>query len=205
MRGKFIVFEGTDGAGKSVMLEATRKYLESRGRDALFVQDPGGTAIGSAIRNILLNPEFSQMTPLTELLLYSASRNQLVTEHILPALQQGRDVISDRFIYSTLAYQGASGQLPEDLLYTITEAGAAALNPDNILFLDLPAETGLSRISGKKDRVEEKGLAYMNEVRRCYLRALDHLPTGCVKIIDAVKPLPVVRNRVLEYIDEFIF
>ena len=205
MSGKFIVFEGTDGAGKSAMIEATRKHLDSKGVDALFVQDPGGTEIGSAIRKILLNPQYSQMTPMTELLLYSASRNQLVTEYIIPALRDGRHVISDRFIYSTLAYQGASGQIPQETLDAITAAGAASLCPERIFFLDLPAKIGLSRISGSKDRIEKKGLAYMETVRSCYQQALAKLPEGRLVTIDATKPLHIVKEMVVEYIDELFF
>lgn len=204
MAGKFIVFEGTDGAGKSAMLAATKEYLEAKGISAVYVQDPGGTAIGTALRQVLLNPEFDSMTPMTELLLYSSSRNQLVSEIIRPALAEGKTVISDRFTYSTLAYQGASGKLDSTVLESITEAGADSLIPDYVIFLDLPAEVGLSRISGEKDRVEEKGIYYMEEVRARYHHALSQLPSGQLCIIDADRNIEQVKVDVLESINELL-
>ena len=204
MTGKFIVFEGTDGAGKSAMITATKEHLKSKGVKALYVQDPGGTNIGSALRTVLLNPEFTKMTPMTELLLYSASRNQLVNELIRPALDRGEIVISDRFIYSTLAYQGASGKINEETLQSITEAGADGLKPDNVIYLDLPAEVGLSRISGKKDRIEEKGIQYMKEVRTRYHEALAKIPVSRLCIINAEKPIEQVKIEVLESLDELL-
>ncbi len=204
MTGKFIVFEGTDGAGKSAMIAATKEHLKSKGIKALYVQDPGGTDIGYALRKVLLNPEFTKMTPMTELLLYSASRNQLVNELIRPALERGEVVISDRFIYSTLAYQGASGRINDETLCSITEAGADGLKPDNIIYLDLPAEVGLSRILSKKDRVEEKGIQYMKEVRTRYHEALSKIPVSRLCIINADKAIEKVKTDVLESLDELL-
>ncbi len=204
MQGKFIVFEGTDGAGKSAMIDATRSYLASKKIKAVFVRDPGGTTIGTALREVLLNPEFTKMTPMTELLLYSSSRNQLVNEVIRPALESGQAVVSDRFIYSTLAYQGASGALNPDILTTITHAGADGMLPDHVIYLDLPAEIGLSRISGAKDRVEEKGIKYMQEVRIRYHEALSKLPAGRLSIINAEDDIDQVKCNVLECINELL-
>ncbi len=204
MAGRFIVFEGTDGAGKSEMLKTTREHLVSKGINAVFLRDPGGTAIGDALRQTLLNPEFSRMTPLTELLLYSASRNQLVTELIIPALEHGELVICDRFFYSTLAYQGATGNIAEELLNTITRAGADNLIPDNVVFLDLPAEVGLARLTGSRDRIEEKGIAYMKSVRTRYQQVLATLPAGVLQTIDAAASLETVKRRVVEYLDELL-
>ncbi len=204
MTGKFIVFEGTDGAGKSAMIEATRKHLTAKEISATFVQDPGGTAIGTAIRKILLNPEFTSMTPLTELLLYSSSRNQLVNELIIPALQSKQHVISDRFIYSTLAYQGASGLIPNNILLAVTSAGADNLMPDHVIFLDLPAETGMKRISGAKDRMENKGIEYMNQVRQSYKESFRLIPPQRLHIIDAAQEKEEVEKAVLELVDEIL-
>ncbi len=204
MTGKFIVFEGTDGAGKSAMIEASKNYIANKGTESIFVQDPGGTAIGTGIRKILLNPDFTSMTPMTELLLYSSSRNQLVNELIIPALQAGKHVISDRFIYSTLAYQGASGLIPHEILLAVTRAGADNLMPDHVIFLDLPAETGMKRIAGAKDRIENKGIEYMNQVRQGYKESFNLLPPQKLHIIDAAQKKDEVEKAVLELIDEIL-
>ncbi len=204
MTGKFIVFEGTDGAGKSAMIEASKNYIANKGTESIFVQDPGGTAIGTDIRKILLNPDFTSMTPMTELLLYSSSRNQLVNELIIPALQAGKHVISDRFIYSTLAYQGASGLIPHEILLAVTRAGADNLMPDHVIFLDLPAETGMKRIAGAKDRIENKGIEYMNQVRQGYKESFNLLPPQKLHIIDAAQKKDEVEKAVLELIDEIL-
>ena len=204
MSGKFIVLEGTDGAGKTSVINTLKKHCEETEKDVVFVQDPGGTKIGKAIRQVLLNPEFTEMTSLTELLLYSASRNQLVTERIMPAIHAGKTVISDRYIYSTLAYQGAEAQIPDKVLRSIINAGANNLYPDHIIFLDLPAEIGLSRVTGKKDRMEEKGLLYMKKVRELYKKEFLILPDSNIKIIAADKPQNDVQKTVLEYINDLL-
>jgi dTMP kinase len=201
MEKKFIVFEGTDGSGKSTMLEEVRKHLASRGVTAEFVCDPGGTAIGGQIRQILLAAKNANMSTLTELLLYSASRAQLVTEKILPALNAGQSVISDRFIYSTLAYQGVAGEIPANLLKTVVQAGCSGLEPDHVIFLDVPAEIGLKRAGKGGDRVESKGVCYMDEVRQRYLGLLDTFSEEKATVIDANRNILEVKKEVLDTID----
>lgn len=201
MSKKFIVFEGTDGSGKSTMLEEVRKHLASRGAEAVFVRDPGGTEIGAQIRQILLAAKNSAMSTLTELLLYSASRAQLMTEVVLPALQAGKFVISDRFTYSTLAYQGVAGKIPEGVLKTIVNAGCAGLEPDHVILLDVPAEIGLARAGKGGDRVESKGVCYMEEVRQRYLGMVDALTEEQATVVDATRSILEVKKEVLDIID----
>lgn len=201
MSGKFIVFEGTDGSGKSSMLAEAAKHLVAIEREGVFLQDPGGTSIGAQIRKTLLNPDNSEMSPLTELLLYSASRSQLVTEKLIPALEQDKVVISDRYIYSTLAYQGVSGKIPESTLKTIVTAGCSGIEPDHIILLDVPAEVGLSRVGKSMDRIESKGICYMEEVRQLYLGMMKVLPESKATIIDGTLPILEVKKKVLEAID----
>lgn len=201
MRGKFIIFEGTDGSGKSSVVEEVKKHLKVRSIPADFVCDPGGTAIGAQIRKILLARENAEMSALTELLLYCASRTQLVAEKIMPALAEGRHVISDRFIYSTLAYQGVSGKIDENTLRTLARVSTGGLEPAHAFLLDVPAEIGLKRAGKDLDRMESKGVCFLEEVRQRYLGMFDALPEGKATVIDATRPILEVTREVLEKID----
>ena len=201
MRGKFIIFEGTDGSGKSSVVEEVKKHLKVRFVPADFVCDPGGTAIGAQIRKILLARENAEMSALTELLLYCASRTQLVAEKIMPALAEGRHVISDRFIYSTLAYQGVSGKIDENTLRTLARVSTGGLEPAHAFLLDVPAEIGLKRAGKDLDRMESKGVCFLEEVRQRYLGMFDALPEGKATVIDATRPILEVTREVLEKID----
>ncbi len=201
MSAKFIVFEGTDGSGKSTMIEEVREHLRVKGIKARFVYDPGGTEIGQQLRKVLLDPKNEAMTPLTELLLYSASRAQLVGEVIRPALARGEIVISDRYIYSTLAYQGVAGEISEEVLRATVMTGCGGLEPDHIIYLDIPAEDGLRRAGRNPDRMEQKGVFYMEEVRQRYLGMFDTMPPSRATIIDATESILEVKKEVLEKID----
>lgn len=202
MRGRFLVFEGPDGSGKSTQVEEARRHLEARGIPCITVRDPGGTAIGDGIRAILLNPAHTAMAPATELLLYAASRAQLVHEQIRPALDAGTTVISDRFHYSTLAYQGVHGSIPEEMLRTVIHCGVDPLEPDYVFFLDLPAMAGLQRIAREKDRMEEKGPFFLEEVRQRYLGIFDGMAEERSGIVDANRPILEVTQDVLERLDD---
>lgn len=204
MSCRFIVFEGTDGSGKSTMLEEVRQHLTVKGIDACFVYDPGGTEIGQQLRKVLLNPANEAMTPLTELLLYSASRAQLVGEVIRPALEAGKVVISDRFIYSTLAYQGVSGELDDQTLRSVVNTGCGGLEADHVIYLDIPAEDGLKRAGKNPDRMEQKGVFYMEEVRQRYLGMFEAMPQSRASIIDATNSILEVKKEVLEKIDQLL-
>lgn len=200
-RGKFIVFEGIDGSGKSTIIEEVRQHLRMKGVAAEFVYDPGGTEIGGKIRKILLDKKNMEMTPMTELLLYCASRSQLIDQVIRPALDAGKHVVSDRFIYSTLAYQGVSGQVKEDILRNAVNLACGGLFPDHIFYLDIPAEDGLRRAGGSPDRMESKGVCFMEEVRQRYLGMMDALDELRATVVDATNPLLEVKAEVLKLID----
>jgi dTMP kinase len=204
LAGKFIVFEGPDGCGKSTMLEAARRHLEVKGIDAVFVQDPGGTKIGGQLRKVLLDKKNSEMCAMTELLLYVASRAQLVEEVILPALNDGRLVVSDRFTVSTLAYQGAAGAVPEGKLREVVSLGVGNLCPDRVILLDVPAGVGLERVGKSKDRMELKGLKFFEDVRSRYLGFADASSADRVTVVDACASILEVKREVLEIIDEVL-
>lgn len=201
MPGTFIVFEGPDGSGKSSMVAAARSHLAEIGVPATFVRDPGGTSIGGRIREVLLDAANSEMCAMTELLLYVASRAQLVEETIRPALERGEVVVSDRFTLSTLVYQGVAGALPKERLAEVVCLGVEEVQPDCVLLLDVPAEVGLERVGASRDRMEQKGLEFFRAVRQGYLDCAGTMGAERVRMIDASRPVEAVRADVLAALD----
>ena len=168
LAGRFIVVDGPDGSGKTTHVRLLAEYLSSTGHSVVTVRDPGGTQIGEAIRQVLLSPAHEKMTARTELLLYTAARLQLWLEKISPALQAGSCVLSDRWIYSTCAYQGSAGSLGLETVCQLTDAMGLSW-ADQAVILDIDAQAGLDRLSGEPDRVESKPLAFHQAVRNGYL------------------------------------
>jgi dTMP kinase len=168
MKGKFITFEGSEGCGKSTQSKLLYAYLKRKGCKVLYLREPGGTAISEKIRKILLDPK-NHMSGQCEMLLYMAARAQLVNEVIKPALKDGKIVICDRFLDSTLAYQGYGLGVDLGLIRDIGSFACAKLKPDLTIFLDLPVKDGLKHRHLKKDRIEQRTLAYHARVRNGYL------------------------------------
>ena len=168
LRGRFIVFDGPDGSGKSTQIDRFTTWCAEHDVPLEIVREPGGTPIGEAIRRVLLDPAHEEMTIRTEMLLYMASRAQLVRERIQPAIQAGRMVLADRFISSTLAYQGTAGGLDTEEILEVGRVATDGVEPDLIVLFDVDAATGLSRISGTKDRMEQKSSAFHDRVREGY-------------------------------------
>ena len=182
LAGRFIVIVGPNGAGKTTHIRVLAEHLSSLGLSVVTVRDPGGTQIGEAIRQILLSPAHKTMTARTELLLYTAARLQLFLERISPALQAGSCVLSDRWIYSTCAYQGSAGELGLETVCQLTDA--VGLNwADRAVILDIDAQAGLGRLSGEPDRIESKSLAFHRCVRDGYLALAEIRPE--VTFVDA--------------------
>lgn len=169
-QGKFIVFDGGEGCGKSTQAQLLKSALESKGLNVLLVRDPGTTRIGELIRAILLNPDHSEMAMRCEMLLYMAARAQMMHEIIQPALNAGKIVISDRFVSSTLAYQlGGDGLTAEDIRNT-AEVAIKGRWPDLTIILDMPAEASHARMKRTKDRIEQRSMDYHRQVRENYLQ-----------------------------------
>lgn len=171
MRGTFVTFEGCEGVGKSTQLNFLRDYLEQTDQPALFTREPGGSHISEQVRSILLSPENKDMVPLTEALLYAAARAQHMKEVIIPALEQGQLVICDRFIDSSLAYQGHARGLGFDTVYEINKPALFGVLPDVTVFIDLsPAEAFRSKAktAAMNDRFEQESVDFHEKVYEGY-------------------------------------
>ncbi len=194
-RGLFVVFEGPEGAGKSTQIAELARRLEMQGRDVLLTREPGGTRAGDAVRDLLLDPG-QVIFPLAEFLLYSASRAQLVSEVIAPALAAGRDVVSDRYAGASVAYQGHGRGLDLELIAALNHEATGGLRPDLTVLLDIEPEEGLRRASARSssDRLESAGIEFHRRVRDGYLSQARSDPTWIV--VDATAPLNVVADKV---------
>ncbi len=200
-RGSFIVFEGGEGAGKTTQMEALVKWLEARGEHVVTTREPGGTKIGDRIRDILLDPAAAEMDPRAEALLYAADRAQHVRDVILPALRAGKTVVSDRFIDSSLAYQGAARGLGVEEIYRISEWATGGILPDVVFYLNVDPETGLGRIAEEPDRIESERKEFHEKVSRGYLELAQRFSSRFV-VVDASRSPSQVHACVLEVLSE---
>lgn len=188
-RGKFISFEGSEGCGKSTQIRRFVEWLREGGREAIVTREPGGTLVGERIRQLLQHdPEAEALSPESELLLFAASRAQLVREVVLPALAAGKWVVADRFLDSTTVYQGVGRGLDPEAVRRINEFAVGTAVPDLTFLLDLDAATGHARAvaaSGdRRDRMEDQPLAFFEAVRRGYLDLAAAEPER-IAVIDA--------------------
>ena len=172
MKGLFITFEGPDGSGKSTQITRLREYLSSKGYDVLLVREPGGTRISEQIRSVILDTENKGMNPICEAMLYAASRAQLTHQVIIPALEEGRMVIADRFVDSSIVYQGYARGLGEEMVGAINSYATEGLVPDITFLINIPAEVGIARKNNQKklDRLEEEGISFHKKVHEGYNR-----------------------------------
>jgi dTMP kinase len=205
MKGAFISFEGTEGSGKSTHVEMLAKHLESEGYECLLTVEPGGTAIGFKIRELLLSLEHEAMDPVTELLLYSAARKQHLEEVILNALDEGKVVITDRFSDSTQAYQGTARGLDQELIVELDRITTGGIKPDLTILLDINPETGLyrNRRSGKEDRLELEDIDFHKRVREGFL-AIQQAEPERVKIVDAGRSIHEAHGEIVRLVEEYL-
>ena len=205
MKGIFISFEGIEGTGKTTQAKLLSDYLRGRGHSTVLTEEPGGTPIGLRIREVLLKVEHKEMHPVTELLLYNASRCQHINEIILPAVNAGKAVITDRFSDSTLAYQGYGRGLDKALIKTLDMITTGGLKPDLTILLDIDVETGLkrNRSAGKIDRLELEDISFHKKVQSGYLDLAAKEP-GRVKIIKAGGGIDEIHNAVVREVNKFL-
>ena len=202
LAGTFIVFDGPDGAGKSTQLDLLAASLQAAGLGVCRLRDPGGTAIGDGIREILLDRSHERMSVECELLLYMASRAQLAHEHIRPALQRGDCVLCDRFISSTVAYQGAGGVSPE----TVVQVGRVAVGatwPDLTIILDVDSAEGLSRIDAAPDRMESKALTFHERVRELFIQQAANAPDRFI-VIAGGGSIDEIHERIVQALADWL-
>jgi dTMP kinase len=197
LRGRFLAFEGPDGSGKSTQIAKLQAWAESQGLPLLVVREPGGTPIGERVRDILLDPAHEEMNVRCEMLLYMASRAQLVQERIEPALRAGTCVLSDRFVGSTLAYQGAAGGLPEADIRAVAQVAIGGRWPDLDVLFDVDTETAMRRLNPLLDRMESKGSAFHRRVREGYLAESRRDPKRHL-VVDASRTPDEVFNDLLK-------
>ena len=204
MKGKFITFEGCEGSGKSTHVALFKEYLDRNGIDYIFLREPGGVSISEKIRNIILDVENKEMCDRAEALLYAAARAQLITEKIIPALNEGKLVVVDRYIDSSFAYQGYARGLGIDFIEKINSYAIESCMPDKTVFLDISPKVAFERKGGadKDDRLELSGIEFHERVYEGYkLLALNYPervisidPTGTkaethAKIIESIKDI----------------
>lgn len=205
MKGLFITIEGTDGAGKSTQIELLTEYLSKKGRDVLVTREPGGTPIGEKIREIILDTENSEMSDITEAMLYAASRAQHVNEKIKPALLEGKIVICDRFVDSSIAYQSSARGISRELIEDINKYAVCGITPDITLYFDITPEEGIKRKKNmhKLDRIEKEKEDFHKRVYDGYQNLLKLYPER-IKRVDASQSISYVHKQVIEYINKIL-
>lgn len=202
-RGLFITFEGAEGSGKSTQIRRAAAYLKRKGYRVLVLREPGGTRVSEAVRRILLNKKFKEMTRETELLLYLAARAQIVAEKIRPALKEGKIVISDRFEDSTLAYQGYGREMPLAAIQAVSRQFVrGALRPDVTVLLDIDPLRGMKR-GGRHDRMERQAASFHRRVRRGFLK-LARRNRRRTLVLDARRSKSAITRQIREVLDRVV-
>ncbi len=201
INGKFIVLDGPDGCGKSTQAELLTEWLQAQGVPTSRFRDPGDTAIGEKIRDILLSPEHPAMSTRTELLLYMAARSQLWIERIAPALRENRCVVLDRWLSSTCAYQGYAGGFGMDKVIKIGSDCLERVWPDLTIILDVDLKTASKRLKSQPDRMEAKGDGYHQKVREGFLKLAGERDDFL--IVDATCDVETVHKNVINTVANF--
>lgn len=204
-RGRFITFEGTEGVGKSTQLQIAANTLTALGVEFIVTREPGGTPMAEAIRELLLAPRDEPVNDTTELLLMFAARAQHLHTRILPELKAGRWVLCDRFTDATFAYQGGGRGVPAERIALLEDLVQGDVRPDQVILLDAPVETGMTRARhrGDLDRFEQEALAFFERIRTTYLQRASTDPER-YQIVDAARPLEVVTEDVVSRISAMV-
>jgi len=205
-KGYMIVCDGSNGAGKTTIIKAIKEHLESLGKEILVTREPGGTPIGEKIRNIVLSSETPEMCDITELMLFAAARAQHVQEKIVPAIQSGKIVISDRFDAATISFQHYARGLSLDLTIQLNNMALNGFKPDINIILDLDPVIGLERVNSRGeglDRLESEKIEFLKKARNGYLEQAKNDPDHFV-VIDSSQPLEKVVSDVLKIIDDTV-
>ena len=200
MKGKFITFEGSEGSGKSTQAALVLEYLKKKKLPVMLLREPGGVKIAEAIRNLLLDVQNVGMGDECETLLYMAARAQLVKEVLAPALSDGKIILCDRFLDSTIAYQGFGNGVDAGLISQIGAFATKGIQPDLTLLFDIETKQGLSRTNAQKDRIELRSVEYHSRVRQGYLSLAKQQPRR-IKVIAVDAAKEEIFQRVKVFID----
>ncbi len=199
MKSKFITFEGSEGCGKSTQSKMLFGYLKAKGLKVIYLREPGGVKVSEMIRGILLNPK-NEISPEAETLLYMAARAQVVEEIIKPALIAGKIVVCDRFMDSTIAYQGYGLGIDIKLIKAIGNFATQGIAPDLTIFLDLPVKSGLKHRHNCKDRIEQRSVGYHEKVRKGYLALAKSQPRR-IKIVKVQEDKFKTQEKIREIVN----
>lgn len=198
MSGVFISLDGVDGGGKSTQVAMLCDWYTANGRSPISIRDPGGTKLGEALREILLHKQEIPLSMTSEMLLYMASRAQLVEEVIRPQLAAGNVVIADRYLLANIVYQGHAGGLDVQRLREVGRVATGGLQPDLTILLDLDIPTAVQRVGMEKDRLENRGAEYMQQVRDGFLAEIPHL--SATATIDATATVEQIHAQIVAVI-----
>jgi len=201
MKGYFITLEGPDGSGKTTVAKLVCEKLVENGYEIVHTREPGGIKISEKIRDVILDPNNTEMDAKTEALLYAASRRQHLVEKVLPAVNQGKIVICERFVDSSLAYQGFGREIGMDEVLSINLFAIDNTFPDMTIYLDVDEEVGLKRLANRKfkDRLDQESIDFHHRVKQGYKQVLDKFRDR-IDIVDASKPLNDVVEEVYKLI-----
>ncbi len=205
MSGLFVTMEGTDGSGKTTQVKLLKEYFESKGFSVVCTREPGGNVISEKIRNIVIDSNHKEMGSRTEALLYAAARAQLVYEVIIPTLKRGDIVICDRFVDSSLIYQGVARNLGIDKVADLNLFATEGIEPDITFFLRLDPEKSIERKKqlNKLDRIENENSYFHKKVFYGYIELAEKFPER-IKIIDAFADINTIRENIIEYIEKLL-
>lgn len=193
----FISFDGVDGVGKSTQTELFVEWLQQQGQEVQRCRDPGSTGLGERLRSLVLKDTDIEIAARSEMLVYMAARAQLVAEVIEPALAAGKVVVSDRFLLANVVYQGHAAGLEPEEIWNVGEIATAGLHPDLTIVLDMPLEKAVGRIGRELDRMEARGLEFLEQVRQGFLKEAEQAP-GKIVVINADQQIEKVQDEIRE-------
>lgn len=202
MKGKFITFEGSEGCGKSTQSRILYDYLKKKGCKTIYLREPGGVSVSEKIREILLDPK-AKISAVAETLLYMASRAQVVNDVIKPALLKGKIIVCDRFLDSTIAYQGYGLGIDINMIKRLGVFSTQGIKPDLTIFLDLPVHEGLKHRKFSKDRIERRSYLYHLKVRKGYL-SLAALEPKRIKIVKVAEDKFETQQKIRDLIEKYV-
>ena len=190
----FLSIDGGDGAGKSTQVRLLCDWLAEKGRQVIVCRDPGSTALGEAIRQLLLNRHDLEIDRRSEMLLYMAARSQMVEEIVRPAIERGKTVVSDRYLLSNVVYQAHAGGLDVETVWRVGRVATGGLMPDLTIVLDVPAAAAAERITGQRDRMEQQGDAFHARVRQGFIA--EAARRDDVVVVNAADSIEQVRDNI---------